>query len=70
MWVSVGQLATKLQAFKVGGCSHCPGFNAGPPQLRPIGRIVFTPPTLAAFNFAARQPTKTHSAFLERSKPP
>ena len=61
MWVSVGQLATKLQAFKVGGCSHCPGFNAGPPQLRPRGRTFFKPPTLTTCNFTASWLTKSNS---------
>ena len=51
--MSLGQLATKLQAVKVGGWSHHPGVDPGPPRLRLRGGIFFKPPTLTACNFAA-----------------
>ena len=56
MWVSVGQLAAKLQAVKIGGLKRI--LPLGPAraswvQTRLSNRIFFKPLTLTACNFAA-----------------
>ena len=73
MWVSVGQLAAKLKAVKVGSLKKI--LPIGQPRATRIrlglrGRIFFKLLTLTAYNFATSCPTETYSTSLERPKPP
>ena len=72
-WISIDQREAELLAIKVGGLKKIlPNGPARVIRVRtgPFGRIFLKPPTLMAGSSAVLWPTKTHSASLERSKPP
>ena len=68
----VGQLAAKLQTFKVGGLKKILPPDPSPTtreQPRFDSQTIGSSSNLKACNFAASQSTETHSTSLERSQP-